>query len=149
MIASAPKAVASISAIDFRGRGVKCLSNKEAREALVHQNFTIPLFQCRAIRPDSGPVSALAVRESSSGDSDLSSPRLDGADEPLENVADGGLARFRPEKAWQDAAVDDTAQSGNVRRALRYSPFAVMSQVLVPMILTSVPAMTPAPIAPR
>ena len=78
----------------------------------------LPLFQSSASRPDSpglqfgGGLAQFLVRAG------LFAERLDVIDEPVENVADGGLAGFQAVVTGEDAAVDDAAQAGNVRQFL-------------------------------
>ncbi|MCK7541253.1 MAG: hypothetical protein MZV63_65385 [Marinilabiliales bacterium] len=74
--------------------------------------------------PDSPGARAAASRVSAAWEPFFGPPGSISLDEPVEDVADGGLSGLQAEVARQDRAVDDAAEAGHVGELLRGRPDA-------------------------
>ena len=137
-------------AINFRRRRVKRLANEQTREPLVHEDGAVAVVPVQreqaAIRRASVSSPPRQVPRASPAFSPL---RLDVIHPPVENIAHRRLAGFQSEITRAARCRPRCRTSPGTSASFSLFGAIAMSQVLVPMIFTSVPGATPEPTAPR
>lgn len=96
-------------AVDFCAGGVEGLAEEEAGEALVNEDIAIAVVPVESEEAGLSGFKFFCF----SGELGMESrvALTDALDPPAEDVADGGLAGFDAEEAWEDGAMDDAADA--------------------------------------
>src|SRR5262249_37478286 len=100
--------------VNFRRRGIESLAEQEPRQSLVHENGPIPVVPIQRQQPGFARLQLRRLARQGFMRTRLAA-WLQVVDEPVEDVADGGLSGFETEIFRQHASIDDATKPWHVR----------------------------------